>query len=82
MDKKEEGKKRGENKWKRERKTKRGFRFSLRSMKIGPSIFVGARGKVDPRNEGYAWVPKSGSFVKLQEVGKFSTLIIYSVKAI
>ena len=25
----------------------------------------GPRVKVDPRNEGYVWVPKSGSFVKL-----------------
>ena len=28
----------------------------------------GLRVKVDPCNEGYAWVPKFGSFVKLQEV--------------
>ena len=33
----------------------------------------GPRVKVDPRNEGYAWVPKFGSFVKLQEVGNFPT---------
>ena len=47
--------------------------LSLRSMEIGPSVFVGARVKVNPHNESYAWVPKSGSFVKLQEVGNFST---------
>ena len=61
---------------------KKGFRFSLRPTEIGPSIFVGARGKVDPRNESYVWVPKSGSFVKLQEVGNFPTWIIFSLKSI
>ena len=66
----------------RERKTKRGFYFSPRSTKIGPLVFIGARGKVGPRNEGYAWVPKSGSLVKLQEVGNFPTWIIFSLKAI
>ena len=61
---KEEG---GENEHNRERKIKgkRDFRFSLRSMEIGPSVFIEARSKVDPRNESYAWVPKSGSFDKL-----------------
>ena len=58
------------------------FCFSLRSTEIGPSVFVGARSKVDPCNEGYTWAPKSGSFVKLQEVGKFPTLIIFSLKVI
>ena len=59
---------------KRERKKpKRGFCFSLRFTEIGPSVFVRARSKVDPRNEGYAWVPKSSSFVKLQEVENFLT---------
>ena len=47
--------------------------FSLRSMEIGLSVFVGARGKVDPRIESYAWIPKSWSFVKLHEVGNFPT---------
>ena len=42
----------------------------------------GLRIKVDPRNEGYAWVPKSGSFVKLQEVGNFPTWILSSLKVI
>ena len=40
------------------------------------------RVKVDPRNESYAWVPKSWSFVKLQEVENFFTLIISSLKVI
>ena len=35
------------------------FRFSLRSTEIGQTVFVGARGKVHPRIESYAWVPKS-----------------------
>ena len=48
----------------RERKREKVFRFSLRSMKIGSLVFVGVRGKVGPRSEGYAWVPKFGSFVK------------------
>ena len=58
----------------REREEKsRERNFSLRSTKIRPSVFVGARGKVGPRNEGIAWVPKSRDFVKLQEVKNFPT---------
>ena len=56
--------------------------FSLRSTEIGPWVFVGARDKVGPRNEGYAWVPKSRGFIKLQEVGSFPTLNISSLKVI
>ena len=41
----------------------------------------GPRVKVNPLNEGYAWVPKSGTVVKLQEVGNFPTLIIFSLNA-
>ena len=33
----------------------------------------GPRVKVNPRNEGYAWVPKPRSFDKLQEVGNLPT---------
>ena len=66
-----------------ERKEEKGVStFFLRSTEIGPSIFVGARSKVDPRNEGYAWVPKSESFVKFQEVGNFLTRIFSSLKVI
>ena len=66
----------GERQKRREKREERESRernstFSLRSMKIGPWVFVGARGKVGPCNEGYAWVPKSRGFVKLQEVGNF-----------
>ena len=31
-------------------------------MEIRLSVFVGARRKVDPRIEGYAWVPKTQDF--------------------
>ena len=72
----EEGKNSGGNKQERERK-KKVFRFSLRSTNIGSWIFVGVRGKVGPRNEGYAWVPKSRGFIKLQEVKNFPTCIIF-----
>ena len=41
----------------------------------------GPRVKVYPCNESYEWVPKSGSFVKLQEVENFLTLIIFSLNA-
>ena len=44
--------------------------------------FDGPRVKFNPRNKGYARVSKSGSFVKLQEVGDFPTLIIFSLKVI
>ena len=37
----------------------------------------GLRVKFNPRNEDYAWVPKSWSFAKLQEVEKFFTWIIF-----
>ena len=90
-DKKENKKKKGgeeerrKKKMEREREKKKEngvFRFSLRSTKIGLSVFVLARCKVHLRDESYACVPKSGSFVKLQEVENFPTWIISSLKAI
>ena len=54
----------------------------LRSTEIGPWVFVGERDKVGPRNEGYAWVPKSRGFIKLQKLGSFPTLNISSLKVI
>ena len=64
----------------RERKEKsRERNFSIRSTKIGPWVFVGTRGKVGPRNEGYAWIPRCRGFVKLQAVGNFPTLVISSL---
>ena len=56
--------------------------FFLRSTKIGPQVFVGTEGKVDLRDESYAWTPKSWSFVKLYEVENFPTCVICSIKAI
>ena len=42
-----------------ERKEKsRERNFSLRSMEIGPWVFVEVKGKVDPRIASYVWVPK------------------------
>ena len=58
------------------------LRFFLRSTKIGPQVFVGIEGKVDLRDESYAWTPKSWSFVKLHEVGNFPTCVISNLKAI
>ena len=55
------------------------LRFFLRYMEIGPQVFVGAEGKVDLRDESYAWTPKSWSFIKLHEVGNFSTCVISSL---
>ena len=65
-----------------ERGRERNSTFSLRSTKIGSSVFVGARRKVDPRIASYVWVPKSWSFVKLHEVGNFPTWVISSLKVI
>ena len=71
-----------------ERERLRGFYFFislcffLRSRKIRLQVFVGTEGKVDLRDESYAWTPKSWSFVKLHEVGNFLTCVISSLKAI
>ena len=53
--------------------------FFLRSTKIGPQVFVGTEGKVDLRDESYAWTPKSLSFDKLREVGVLSYLKLHFV---
>ena len=67
----------------RERKRKKKvFCFSLISMEVEPTVFIGSRGKVHLRDESYAWAPKLGSFVKVQEVGNFLTWVISSLKAI
>ena len=58
------------------------FCFFFRSMKIGSQVFVGTEGKVDLHDKSYAWTPKSWSFVKLHEVGNFSTCVISSLKGI
>ena len=79
---KEKGRKRiGEREIKRKEKK---MGFSLLSKIYGSRAvgFLRSKGKVDPRNESYVCVPKSGSFVKLQEVGNFPTWIISSLKSI
>ena len=43
--------------------------FSLRSTEIGPSVFVGARGKVHLRDESYTWKLKSRSFDTIPDFG-------------
>ena len=48
-------------------------------MKIGLEVFVGAEGKVDLRDESYAWTPKSWSFDKRREVGVLSYLKLHFV---
>ena len=83
-DKTKREKKNGEKEGKktdRERKKggekKRGIFLAFRLSKLdGPRI------KFGPRNKSYTWVPKSGSFVKFQEVGNFHTWIISSLKVI
>ena len=56
--------------------------FFFRSTKIGPQVFIGIEGKIDLRDESYAWTPKSWSFVKLHEVENFPICFISSLKAI
>ena len=73
-----------------ERKKKRidgeGKKGGDKKMEIFPAFRLSnlddPRVKVDPRIESYAWVPKLGSFVELQEVGNFPTWIISSLKVI
>ena len=73
--------KKKERKTDRERK-KRGEKIREIFLAFRRSNPDGPRVKVSPRNESYAWVPKSRSFDKLQEVGNFPTRIIYSLKVI
>ena len=53
--------------------------FFLRSTKIGLQVFIGTEGKVDLRDESYAWTPKSWSFDKLRKVGVLSYLKLHFV---
>ena len=48
----------------KEKKKKRERYFPLRSPANRQSKRVGARDKVGPRNESYAWVPKSKFFIE------------------
>ena len=58
------------------------FCFFFRSMKIRSQVFIGIEGKIYLRDKSYAWIPKSWSFVKLNEVENFPTCVIFSLKAI
>ena len=55
------------------------LRLFFRSTKIKPQVFVGTEGKVDLRNESYAWTPKNWSFDKLREVGVLFYLKLHFV---
>ena len=43
--------------------------FSLKIRAIRPSAVFGTKRKAALREEGFAWVPDLGSFLKLREVG-------------
>ena len=43
--------------------------FSLEYRVIRPSTVFGTRRRTTLREEGFAWVPDLGSFLKLREVG-------------
>ena len=81
-----EKKKRKKRKEKKREKKRRGVRsstFSLDFTEIGPSVFVGARGKVQPRDKSFTWIRESGVFAKLREVGVFLLLgFILGLRAI
>ena len=47
----------------------REYNFSLDLQEIQPSAVFGTRKKTAPCEEGFAWVPDLGSFLKLREVG-------------
>ena len=66
------GRKRGRKE--REEGGEKSSTFSLEFSAIELSVFVGARDKVDPHSESYVWVPKSGSFDKIQDVWVFLLL--------
>ena len=81
--KREKNKEKEEKKIKEKRKRVRCSNFSLEFAVIEPSVLVRARCKVGPRNESYAWVPKSVGFTNLREVGVFLLLdFILSLRAI
>ena len=67
MREKRKGENRGEEKRRKKGEEKGNFPTFRRSK------LDGRRVKVDPRNESYAWEPKSWSFVKLHDVENFPT---------
>ena len=57
---------------KKKKRRKRGVRsstFSLDFTEIGPSVFIGVRGKVRLCDESFAWIREYEVFSKLREVG-------------
>ena len=80
--KKGEKNKKGEEKEKCWRKRKKGEERKHENFSaFRQSKLNGSRIKVGQRNESYVWVPKSGSFLKLQEVENFPTRVFSSIKA-
>ena len=65
----------------RRRKKKKERHFPLRSLTNRRSKQVGARDKVGPRDESYAWVPETAGFVAFQKVGVSPALVISSLVA-
>ena len=68
------GGKRKRGRKEREEGGERSSTLSLEFSMIEPSAFVGARNQADPHSESYMWVPKSGSFEKIEDVGVFLLL--------
>ena len=64
----EKEKERKEKKRKRKESKVRSSTFSLRSIEIRSSVFIGARGKVHLRDERFAQIQESKVFAKIQEV--------------
>ena len=57
-------------------KKKKERHFLSRSQANWRSKRVGARDKVTPRDESYAWVPETADFVEFHKVGVSPTLVI------
>ena len=53
--------------------------FSLEIRAIRPSAVFGTRNEAALREEGFAWVPDLGSFLKLREVGVSPYLDFYTL---
>ena len=62
----------GREKEKKKKRGEKSFNFSLRSTKIGGSVFVEPRTKDHLLYKGYAWVPKTRDFIEdsSEEFGK------------
>ena len=73
-ERKRKEKKRKKKKRKRKKRGVRSSTFSLGFMDIGPSVFIGSRGKVQLCDKSFVWVQESGFFAKLREVEVFLPL--------